>query len=83
MKSKTTKLLRLWLLLPLSFLSTGIIAQTASNSAVDDSGRTVWIIVGAVAFILMIMNLKHTLKRTIKYLNINLSTKKVLNYEKN
>jgi len=81
MKS-TKKLLRLWLILPLSFLATGIMAQT-STSAAADTGRTGWMIVGAVAVILMIMNLKHTLKRTIKNLYFNLFTKKILNYEKN
>ncbi len=78
----TKKLLRLWLILPLSFLATGIMAQT-TNSAAADTGRTGWMIVGAVAFILMIMNLKHTLKRILKHLNINLFINKALNYEKN
>jgi hypothetical protein len=78
----TKKQLRLWLILPLSFLATGIMAQT-TNSAAADTGKTGWMIVGAVAVILMIMNLKHSLKRAIKYLSINLFTKKALNYEKN
>jgi len=69
----TKKLLRLWLLLPLSFLATGIMAQTATRAAAAaDSGKTAWMIVGAVAVILMIMNLKHS----IKYMYINLFTKK-------
>jgi len=73
MKTKTTKLLRIWLLLPLSFLSTGIIAQTTTQSAATaDSGKTAWMIVGAIAAILMIMNLKHS----IKHLYINLFIKK-------
>jgi hypothetical protein len=78
----TKKLLRLWLILPLSFFATGIMAQTTTSAAAD-TGKTGWMIVGAVAVILMIMNLKHTLKRTLKHLNINLFTNKALNYEKN
>ena len=67
------KLLRLWLLLPLSFLATGIMAQSATHAAaVADSGKTAWLIVGAVAVTLLIMNLKHS----IKHIYINLFTKK-------
>lgn len=66
------KSLRLWLILPLSFIVTGIFAQTTSAMVAADSGKTAWMIVGAVAVILMIMNLKHS----IKHLYINLFTKK-------
>ncbi len=72
MKPKS-KLLKLWLILPLTFIATEIIAQTTTHdAAAADSGKTAWMIVGAVAFTLMIMNLKHSIKR----IYINLFTKK-------
>jgi hypothetical protein len=69
----TKKLLRLWLLLPLSFFATVIMAQNATQTAaVANSGKTAWMIVGDVAFILMIANLKNS----IKHIYINLFAKK-------
>ncbi len=60
MKS-TKKLLRLWLILPLSFLATGIIAQTnsvsATTTAVPDptinTGDTAWMIAATALVLLM------------------------------
>jgi len=60
MKSKT-KLLRLWLILPLSFLTTGIIAQTSSAVASSpvvpeptiNTGDTAWMIAATALVLLM------------------------------
>jgi uncharacterized membrane protein len=84
MKTKKKLLLRLFVITMCCIPLQEMMAQNANNNATAaGSGTTAWIIVGIVAVILMIMNLKHTIKNIAKYLSINLFTKKALNYEKN
>jgi len=58
---KTKKLLRLWLILPLSFLATGVIAQTTSTTSAApivpeptmNTGDTAWMIAATALVLLM------------------------------